>query len=83
MGEEKILHYTLPETRPPVHILEQEGMRISFAQGDPTIEVFPTHIDGVEGNNAVTFRAHKVPHAEGEGAHAPTRGILVLLQEFP
>ena len=34
-------------------------------------------------NNTVTYRAHTVPHAEGGGAHAPTGGILVSLQEFP
>ena len=84
MGEANILHYTLPEERPPVHILEQEGMVISFSQENPTIEMFPTHIDEEEeGNNVVTSRAHPVPHAEGGGAHAPTGGILVSLQEVP
>ena len=29
-----ILHYTFQEARPPVHILEQEGMGISFSQED-------------------------------------------------
>ena len=31
MGGSDILHYTLPEARPPVHIIEQEGMGISFS----------------------------------------------------
>ena len=75
-----VLHYTLPEGKPPVHILEQEGMGITFSQRDPIIEMLPTHIDGEEGNNTVTSRAHPVPHAEGGGAHAPTGGILVSLQ---
>ena len=58
-------------------------MGISFSQEDPTIEMFPIHIDEDEGNNAVTSRAHPVPHAEEGGAHAPTGGILVYLQEVP
>ena len=78
-----ILHYTLSKEKPPVHILEQEGMGITFSQKDPTIEMFPTHIDEEEGNNIVTSRAHPVPHAEEGGAHAPIEGILVPLQEFP
>ena len=45
--------------------------------------MLPTHIDEEEGNNAVTSRAHPVPHVEGGGAHAPTGGILVSLQEVP
>ena len=45
--------------------------------------MLPTHIDGVEGNNVVTSRAHIVPHAEGGVAHAPIGGILVSLQEVP
>ena len=83
MGGADIFHYTFPEGRPPVHILGQEGMGISFSQEDPTIEMFPIHIDEDEGNNAVTSRAHLVPHAEGRGAHAPIGGILVSLQEVP
>ena len=80
MGGADILHYTLPEARPPVHILEQEGMGISFSQEDPTIEMFPMHIEEDEGNNVVTSRAHPVPQAEGGGAHDPIGGILVSLQ---
>ena len=83
MRRDDILHYTLPKTRPPIHILEQEGMGISFSQEDPTIDMLPIHIDEDEGNSAVTSRAHTVPHAEGRGAHAPTIRILVSLQEFP
>ena len=83
MGGADILHYTLPEEIPPVHILEQEGMRISFSQEDPTVEMLPNHIEEDEGNNVVTSRAYPVPHAEGGGAHAPTGGILVPLQEVP
>ena len=45
--------------------------------------MFPTHIDGEEGKNVVTSIAHPVPHAEGGGAHDPTGGILVSLQEVP
>ena len=45
MGKFDILHYTLPEARPPDHILEQEGMGITFSQGDPMVEMLPTHID--------------------------------------
>ena len=78
-----VLHYTLPEAKPPVHILEQKGMGITFSQRDPIIEMLPTHIDEEEGNSAVTSRAHPVPHAEEGGAHAPTGGILVSLQEVP
>ena len=77
------MHYTLKEAKPPVHILEQEGMGITFSQRDPIFEMLPTHIDEEEGNNAVTSRAHPVPHVEEGGAHAPTRGILVPLQEIP
>ena len=58
-------------------------MGITFSQRDPIVELLPTHIDGEEGNNSVTSRAHPVPHAEGGGAHAPVGGILVSLQEFP
>ena len=83
MGEADILQYTLSKARPPVHILEQEGMGIYFSQEDPTIEMFPIHIGGDEGNKAVTSRAYLVPHAEGGGAHALTGGILVSLQEVP
>ena len=81
MGGANILYYTFPKARPPVHILEQEGMGISFSQEDPTVDMLPIHIEGYEGNNAVTSRAHPVPHAEEGGAHAPTGGILVSLQE--
>ena len=45
--------------------------------------MFPIHIDEDEGNNAVTSRAHPVPHAEEGGAHAPVGGIIVSLQEVP
>ena len=83
MRRDDILHYTLPKTRPPIHILEQEGMGISFSHEDPTFEMFPIHIKEDEGNNVVTSRAHPVPHAEGGGANAPTWGILVSLQEVP
>ena len=83
MRRSDILHYTFPEARPPVHILGQEGMGISFSQEDPTIEILPIHIDEDEGNNIVTSRAHLVPHAEGGGAHDPIGGILVSLQEIP
>ena len=83
MGGVDILHYTLSEARPPVHILGQEGMGISFSQEDPTIEMLPIHIEEDEGNSVVTSRAHPVPHAEGGGAHALTGGILVSLQEVP
>ena len=58
-------------------------MGISFTQGDPIIGGFPIHIDEDEGNNVVTYRAHLAPHAKEGGAHAPTGGILVSLQEAP
>ena len=58
-------------------------MEISFSQEDPIIGGLPIHIDEDEDNNAVTSRAHLVPHAEEGEAHAPTGGILVSLQEFP
>ena len=84
MEEAEILHHTLLEERPLSHILEQEGMEISFSQENPTIEMSPTHIDEEEeGKNAVTYRAQPVPHAMGEGSHAPIGGILVSLQEVP
>ena len=75
-----ILHYILSEEKLPIHILEQECMRISFSQEDPTIEMLPIHIDEDEGKNTVTSRAHPVLHAKGRGAHAPIGGILVPLQ---
>ena len=82
--KKNVLHYTLPEAKPLVHILGQEGMGISFSQEDPTMEMLPTHInEEEEGNNTITSRAHPVAHAEGRGAHAPTGGILVSLQEDP
>ena len=83
MGEADILHYTFPEAKPPVHILEEEGMGITFSQWDPIVEMLPTHIDEEEGNKAVTSRAHPVPHVEGRGAPTPMRGILASLQEVP
>ena len=83
MGEPKILHYTLPKAKPQFHILGQEGIKISFSQEDPTVEIFPTHIERDEGNKAVTCRAHPLPHEEDGGEHAPIGGILVLLQEGP
>ena len=83
MGGAEIFHYTLLEARPPVHILEQEGMGISLSQEDPTIEMFPIHMDEDEGNGAITSRAHPVPHAEEGGAHAPIGGILASLQGSP
>ena len=58
-------------------------MGITFSQRDPIVEMFPTHIDEEEGNNAVTSTAHPVPHEEDGGAHAPTGGILAYLQEVP
>ena len=67
-----VLHYTFLEEKPPVHILEQEGMGITFSQRDSLVEMLPTHIDEEEGNIAVTSREHPVPHAEEGGAHAPT-----------
>ena len=81
MGGTDVLHYPLLEEKPPVHILEQEGMGITFSQRDPIVEMLPTHIDEEEGNNIVTSIEHPVSHAEGGGAHAPTGGILVSLQE--
>ena len=83
MGGDDVLHYTLPEATLSVHILEQEGMGITFSQRDPLVEMLPTHINEEEGNNAVTSRAHPVPHVEEGGAHAPIGGILVPLQEIP
>lgn len=61
-------------------------MEIPFIKEDPLIERFPIHSKEekkVEGNNAVTSRAHLVPHAEVYGALAPARGILVSLQGIP
>ena len=78
-----VLHYTFPEEKFLVHILEQEGMGITFSQRDPIVEMLPTHIDEEGGNSAITSRAHPVPHAEGGGSHDPIGGILVLLQEVP
>ena len=63
MRRADVLHYTLPEAKLPVHILEQECMGITFSQRDPVDEMLRTHIDGEVGNNAVTSRAHIVPHA--------------------
>ena len=77
------MHYTFLEAISPVHILGQEGMGISFSQEDPTIEMLPIYIDEDKGNNVITSRTHLVPHVEGRGVHAPMRGILVSLQEFP
>ena len=67
-----VLHYTLSEAKPLVHILEQEGMGITFSQRDPIVEMLPIYIDEEEGNNTVTSRAHPVPCAEEGGPHAPT-----------
>ena len=83
MGEADILQDTLLEARPLSHIPKQEGMAISFSQENPIIGGLPIHIDGGEGNNAVTSRAHLVPHAEEGGAHAPIGGVRVSLQEVP
>ena len=83
MEETDILQHILLDAKPLSHIPKQEGMGISFSREDPIVEMLPTHIDGVEGNIVVTYRAHPLPHAEGGGAHAPTRGILVFLQEVP
>ena len=46
----------------------------------------PIHIEekDKDGSNiVVTSRAYIVPHAEEGGAHAPTGGIFVSLQEIP
>ena len=83
MGEVDILNYTLPKAKPLFHIPKKEGMGIYFSQEDPIVEMFPTHIDGVEGNNVVTSRSYLVPHVEGGGAHDPTGWILGSLQEVP
>ena len=64
MGEADIFHYTFLELRPPIHILGQEGMGISFSQEDPTIEMLPIHIDEDEGNSAVMSRFYLAPHAD-------------------
>ena len=45
--------------------------------------MLPIHIEGDEGKNTVTSRAHPVPHSEEGGSHAPVGGILVSLQEVP
>ena len=62
-------------------------MKVPYSKEDPLIEQLPPiHIEDEEkdgGYNAVTSRAYLVPHAEGGGAHAPIRGFLVSLQEFP
>lgn len=83
MGRADVFHYTLPEEKTPVHILEQKGMRITFSQRDPIVEMLPTHIDEEEGNIVVTSRAHPVSHAEEGGENSPIGGILVSLQEVP
>lgn len=62
-------------------------MEIPFSKEDPLIEkVIPIHVEEEEkagGNNAVISRAYLAPHAEVDGELAPTRGILVSLQEVP
>ena len=63
MGGVDVLHYTLPEAKTLVHILEQEGMGITFSQRDPIVEMLPTHIDEEERKNVVTSREHPVPHS--------------------
>ena len=83
IGGAHILHDTLLESRPISHIPKQEGMEISFSQEDPIIGWLTIHIEEDDGNIVVTSRAHLVPHAEERGAHDPTRGFLVTLQEVP
>ena len=77
------MHHTLLEVRPISYFLKQEGMDIHFSKEDPVIGRFPIHIDEEEGNNTVMSRVYLAPHAEEEGALAPTRGILASLQGIP
>ena len=60
--------------------LAQGGKGISFSKEDPIIGELPNH---VEGNSAINSRVDLVPHAEEEGALAPTRGILASWQGGP
>ena len=87
IGGDHIFHDTLLEARSLFHNLGKEGMRVPFVKEDPLIEKLPPiHIEDEEkdgGYNTVTYRAYLVPHAEGGGAHAPTGGFLVSLQEVP
>ena len=71
------------EARPSSCILAQGGKEILFPKEDPIIGGIPTHIEEDEGNNAVISRFDLVPHAEGKGKLAPTRGILAALQGSP
>ena len=69
------------------HTFGQEGMQVPFAKEDPLIDYLPPiDIEDEEqdgGYSAVTSKAYLVPHVEGGGAHAPTRGFPVALQEGP
>ena len=81
--EADILHHILLEARPISPIIEQECMEIYFSKEDPILGRLPIHIDEDVGNNAVMSRVYLEPHAEEEGALAPTRGIIVSLQGIP
>ena len=43
----------------------------------------PNHVEEAGGNSIVISRVYLAPHAKGEGALAPTRGILAALQGSP
>ena len=81
------MHDTLLEARYLFHYLGQEGIKGPFAKKEPLIKQLPPiHIEDEEndgGYNVVTSRAYLVPHAKEGGAHAPTEGFLVSLQEVP
>ena len=81
MKEADILHDALLEAR--YSFLAQRGKEISLSKEDRIIRGLPTHIEEVEGNNAVISRIDLAPHAEEGGALAPTRGMLTYLQHSP
>ena len=83
MKEADILHDNLLEERPSSCILAQGCKEIPFPKEDPIIGGLPTHVEKAEGNSVFISRVDLVPHVEGRGALAPTRGILAALQGSP
>ena len=77
------MHYNFLEARNSSCILAQDGKEIPFPKEDPIIGGLPIHVEETKGNIAGRSGVDLAPHAEGGGALAPTRGIIVSLQGSP
>ena len=83
LGGAKNLHQALLEAKLSSHTFEKKTRELSFSKVDQIIWMLPNFIAETEGKNTAKSRDHIVPHAEEEGAFAPTRGICVAWRKNP